>query len=237
MKRSGNKFWIATSLALFVASLAVASAVCAESKAAVNGDSGTVWSAPGGEGLSPHSAHGDHDAGRMHGGGLFHDAAEILGMRTDELRAELEQGKSLADVAKTKGISEKDLVAKLTDKANSRIDQGVKSGHISQEKAAEIKKQLSGKLQAAVGQKGLQNFGKHHEWMAKRWSRVATIIGISEEELAHQLKAGKSVAEIAQAHGVSRDKLIEKLKDGMTSDLEKFVDHKRTDKQPEKGRS
>lgn len=52
------------------------------------------------------------------GGGLFGNPevlTQILGITQDELRTELEAGKSILDVATAKGISEDDLVSKIKD--------------------------------------------------------------------------------------------------------------------------
>ena len=40
---------------------------------------------------------------------------------------------------------------------------------------------------------------------------VAEVIGITPEQLKTELKAGKSLAQVAEAHGVSADKLVEAL--------------------------
>ena len=49
---------------------------------------------------------------------------------------------------------------------------------------------------------------------------------MTKEELRRQLHAGKSLAEIAQAKGISKDKLVVSIKDQLTPSIEKWVDHK-----------
>lgn len=64
------------------------------------------------------------------GGGLFGNPevlTQILGITQDELRTELEAGKSILDVATAKGISEDDLVSKIkegmTDSIKKHVEQ------------------------------------------------------------------------------------------------------------------
>jgi hypothetical protein len=64
---------------------------------------------------------------------------------------------------------------------------------------------------------------------------LSTDLGISKDELEAGLKSGKSLAEIAQEKGISEDVLIQKIKDGMTDHIKKFVEMKhqpRADRKP-----
>jgi hypothetical protein len=56
--------------------------------------------------------------------------------------------------------------------------------------------------------------------------KLAAIIGIPEEKLVEQLKAGKSITEIAEAQGMNKQQLVAKIKDNLTPYLNKALDHK-----------
>jgi len=81
---------------------------------------------------------------------LFEDAASIIGIDKEELRKQLKGGKSLAEIAKTKGISEDDLVNKLLAIRVQKIDEAVKAGKWTQEKADRIKEKLPEHLKRLV---------------------------------------------------------------------------------------
>lgn len=57
---------------------------------------------------------------------------------------------------------------------------------------------------------------------------AATYIGITTDALHTELKAGASLAEVAVAHGKTRDGLIAALATAATAPLAAFVDHKGT---------
>jgi polyhydroxyalkanoate synthesis regulator phasin len=99
-----------------------------------SGDSPLVFGGLGLRGFG-HVGHFGHLAG-------LDGAASYLGLTEAELRAELEDGKSLADVAKAEGKSVDGLVQKLVDSASDRLDQAVEDGGLTRARADEIKQDL-----------------------------------------------------------------------------------------------
>ena len=72
----------------------------------------------------------------MRGGHLSPDAlAGILGVTTTELRTQLQAGKTLTQIAQTKGISKADLINKLVAAAKTQLAADVKAGTITQAQA------------------------------------------------------------------------------------------------------
>ena len=74
---------------------------------------------------------GFHHAIGLFGGG-FDAAATYLGLTEDQLRTQLESGKSLADVAKAKGKSVDGLIEAIVADVKTRLDAAVKAGRITQ---------------------------------------------------------------------------------------------------------
>ncbi|MBC8080234.1 MAG: hypothetical protein H7X86_07800 [Gorillibacterium sp.] len=166
----------------------------------------------------------------------YADAAAVLGLTVDELKEQLKTGKSLADIAIDKGMTKDKLIEELTAKTTVRLDDAVKSGKMTIGTAERLKKRLVDKWAERVEIKGLAfvEIGPMHEQrmhrMGGQFAHIAAIIGISKDELNKQLQEGKSLAEIASAHGIPRDKLIAKIKEDLTPMLEKMIDAKRVTK-------
>lgn len=56
---------------------------------------------------------------------------------------------------------------------------------------------------------------------------IARFIGVTPAQLHEQtFRGGKSLAEIAQAKGISETRLVDKLKEQLTGDLKIFVNQK-----------
>lgn len=81
--------------------------------------------------------------------------AGVLGMSADDLRARLEQGAKLEDLAKEKGLTLNELQQKLRDAQIQEIQQAVKDGKITQDQADKMIERLKN---APLGG-GLRGFG------------------------------------------------------------------------------
>ena len=64
-------------------------------------------------------------------------AAEVLGLSFDELRAQLESGSSLAQIAAGRGIEESELIDAILTPVVAQIERAVERGGLSEEEAAE----------------------------------------------------------------------------------------------------
>ena len=81
---------------------------------------------------------GDRDGRRGHRGGCnLEEVAEAIGIEEDALRAELESGQSIADVAEANGVDADVIVDLLVDQAEERIADKLEEGRITEEEAAE----------------------------------------------------------------------------------------------------
>lgn len=80
--------------------------------------------------------------GAWWGGPRLDAVAQALGMTVDELKAELEQGKRISDIAKEKGLTEEQLRQKVVEAKIQAIQQAVKEGKIPQDRADEMIKRL-----------------------------------------------------------------------------------------------
>jgi uncharacterized protein YidB (DUF937 family) len=88
---------------------------------------------------------GEGPGGHGRGGpGRFDDgvAAQVLGLTTDELREQLKDGKTLAEVATAQGVERQTLVDALVASATERLAQAVTDGTITQERADEMTARL-----------------------------------------------------------------------------------------------
>lgn len=99
-----------------------------------------VQDAPEGDDVGPDAddAEGEREGRRGHRGGCnLEDIAAAIGIEEDALRAELDAGQSIADVAEANGVDSAVIVDLLVDQAEERIAQKVEDGRITEEEAAE----------------------------------------------------------------------------------------------------
>ena len=86
-------------------------------------------------------------------------AAKYLGMTEAALRAQLESGKTLAQVAKDRNKSVDGLVTALVAEKKARIDQAVKDGHLTRAQADELVARMKEHVTAMVNGR----FERRHE--------------------------------------------------------------------------
>ncbi|MGO4529587.1 hypothetical protein AB4Z30_10945 [Paenibacillus sp. 2TAF8] len=166
-----------------------------------------------------------------HGLFMIGETADLLGIGLRDLKQEMERGKTLAQIAKErKGLNEEQLLQKLKPTLSERLEQAVKEGCLTKEQAAATQANMDVKLKKVVNtpltelRREFTHHGKHS--MVDKGA-IAKYIGITPEQLQEQLHAGKSLAEIAQAKGISETQLVNQLKEQLTGDLQKFVHQKR----------
>jgi hypothetical protein len=85
----------------------------------------------------------------------FHEELEdLLGIGLDELRSELAEGKSLADIASELGIDPQQVIDDLMATVEERLDQAVENGRVSQERVDELLAQLEERITDMVNGEG-----------------------------------------------------------------------------------
>lgn len=99
--------------------------------------------------------------GRMPGHTLFGDAKllDLLKVDAETLKNEIKADKTLAAIAKEHGVSEQELKDFLVEQMTQRIDQGVKAGHISADKAEKIKAGMADRVSQMINGNGPMHKG------------------------------------------------------------------------------
>ncbi|WP_068774497.1 hypothetical protein [Paenibacillus sp. FJAT-26967] len=181
-------------------------------------------------GRSEESSHKEHGVAGLP---ILDEVAAILGIQNAALKETLSKGKSLAEAAAEKGISEADLNAKLTALRSAKIDQAVKEGRLDAGRAAQMKQRMTDHLKRMLQDKALLEHhdkfhgkGKARYGLKPNQDKLAQAIGISRQDLQLQLSQGKSLQQIAESKGITKRQLIERIQNVLAPDLEKYIQQK-----------
>jgi hypothetical protein len=172
---------------------------------------------------------------------LISIAAEKLGLTNDELIAELQAGKTIADVAAEKNVALNTIVDAVVAAHTERLNEQVANGQLTQEQAdamlvlmkANVTERLNGQGpaqgrgfgfggrgdHAGMGMMGGQRGGPENSLVTV----VAEELGLTPAELATELRAGKSVADVAQEKNVSVGTIAEAVLAPRTERLNELV--------------
>ena len=125
----------------------------------------------------------------------------------------------LNDAASQLGVTPTELSAALKSALVKRIDAAVAAGRITKAQGDEMKQRVES------GDFPLFGFGpgpgmfEHHEIFGGL-DAAATYLGLTEDELRSELGNGKSLADVAKAHGKTVDGLVQAL----VTDAKKHLD-------------
>ena len=150
----------------------VIDAMAAADKARIGDIVNKPWPKFGAHGPDKGGPGFDFGLGRM-GGIVLDPVAKALGISTDELKTDLAEGQSVADIAKAKKVDINKVIDALVADASAKIDQAVKDGHLPSAMADKLKSSLKTMITDAVngsfpeglkgGFGGPRGFGRGHD--------------------------------------------------------------------------
>src|SRR5712691_6585963 len=133
--------------------------------------------------------------------------ANYLGLTAAQLRAQLESGKTLAEIATAQGKSVSGLENAILASAKTQLDAAVSAGKLTASQESTILSNLTARVADLVNRSGPPTGGPgvagHGSFGASGASAVTDYLGISAADLRTQIMAGKSLADIATAQGKS----------------------------------
>jgi hypothetical protein len=165
-------------------------------------------------------------------------AAKYLGLTESALRDQLNDGKSLADVAKAQNKDLNGLKDAILAAAKTDLDKAVSDKRITQSQADDVYNRLKDRIDDMVnGQlrfRGPGGPGGPHLFRAfgDDLSAAAKYLGLTESALRDQLQDGKSLADVAKAQNKDVSGLKDAILAAQKADLDKAVsDEKLTQSQ------
>jgi uncharacterized protein YidB (DUF937 family) len=144
-------------------------------------------------------------------------AANLLGMSESDLQTALQGGRSLSQIAASKGVSQDQLVSTISS-AIQRANPDISADQAKRVATALATRTLGtgdaggAPIAAPDGAAGSAAAGGHrhhgHHGMKAAMQAAATTLGVSTDELASALKGGRSLGDLAQSKGIGRDDLV-----------------------------
>lgn len=155
--------------------------------------------------------------------------SDLTGVSVEDIRSARESGDSLADIAEANDVTTDDYVAAVVDAATTAIDDAVADGKLSEDRAAEIKEGLTDKVTAMVTSEAGWH-GRSRGWAVKLDNKPSPVVvlselsGVSVEEIREQRVEGTSLADIAEANGVTKDEYVDELVTRATAAIDAAVE-------------
>jgi predicted DNA-binding protein YlxM (UPF0122 family) len=156
--------------------------------------------------------------------------AEVLGLAPEDLKSEIQSGKSVAEVAEAQGVDTQSIVDAINAEIEQWVQGAVNEGRLTQEQADRIRESLADfdgeRLQGLMmpfgpgpGRRG--DFGIGGGWGGP-WGGLdaaAEVLGMEPEDLMAELGDGKTLTEIAEEQGVDP----QAVEDAMIAHMEEML--------------
>jgi ribosomal protein S20 len=148
-------------------------------------------------------------------------AARALNLSEDDLRAQLRDGKTIAQVAQAQGVDVQTVIDAMVAEATARIDQAVQEGDLTAEEANERKANLQERITRLVNEGKPKGGGPRGR--GPKLEAAAEALGVSEEDLREQLRDGKTLAQVAEDRNVDKQKVIDAMVAEATARIDQAV--------------
>ncbi len=150
---------------------------------------------------------------------LIRATANATGLTNREVTDQLKAGKSLAQVAQSKGKTTDTVISTVRAELKQRLDRAVTNKRITQERAnqelADFDKNAPTVMSdTTIGQQLIDAQNQRQKGATMRVLIQATsdVTGFTPKEIATQLKNGKSLTQIAQSKGKTANDILTRAK-------------------------
>jgi hypothetical protein len=162
-------------------------------------------------------------------------AAEKLGMTEAELRTELQNGKSIADLAEEKNLDTQVISDTYLEQLQADLDAQVADGSLTQEEAdakladktEALADRLTGTWRHSDSERGDTGRGflgsSRDEIRSLLMTVAAEKLGMNEAELGTELQNGKSIADLAEEKTVDTQVISDAYLEQLKADLDAQV--------------
>jgi hypothetical protein len=217
MKNTARTLGITAALAVMIPLTAYATTATGNSSPATEKTDPSAWSAKG-VSFEDHGGFGHKE------NIVSQEVLDLLKLDKAAFNAKIKAGSTLAKIAEEQGISRDSLKSAMTAAFNKKLEEQ------KQDFTANLDKIIDSDLQAnkLEGRDGGFRVGLD-------FTEAAKVLGLSAAQVKEQLRADKSLADLAKEKGVDVQKLIDAQKASITSSINQAVkDGKLTQAQADK---
>jgi uncharacterized protein YidB (DUF937 family) len=172
---------------------------------------------------------------------MLQPVADLLGMTPAEIVRERREGHSLAEIAAARGVDQATLLQAVNTAARTRLDQAVADGRLTRGQADALagvvrefapdrvnRKETPGPAFGRFGPRqgpraGQPGPGGPRGGLQAMVQPVADLLGMSPAEIARERQTGRSLTDIAAAHGVDQATLVQTISTAAKARLDEAV--------------
>jgi len=160
---------------------------------------------------------------KMHDKQALQEMLTVLQIDEQTFKQEIDSGKSLTEIGTIHNIARQDIVDLIAKNMTQQIDNGLAEKQITAQQAEEMKTNVMQKAQDMVDRKTLivdeaQSRQNHQEMLA--------VLQIDEHTFKQEVDSGKSLTQIAAAHNIPRQDIVDLVMENMMQQIDKALAEK-----------
>jgi lambda repressor-like predicted transcriptional regulator len=166
------------------------------------------------ESPSPESEQPDAARHRHPRGFLKHKSevvSDLLDMEPEAVREAFLDGTTLAELSEAQGLPVGELISALVSDAEAQVAEHLDAGQITEEQADRILDGLEERITERVYAERPVREGRGRRGHGQGSEIVSELLGMTTQEIRDGFEAGNTLAELAQAQGVSSEQLVDAL--------------------------
>jgi hypothetical protein len=160
-------------------------------------------------------------------GGVVQAVTSYLGLTAQQLRADLQSGQTLAQIATTQHKTVSGLEQAITSAVRARLDKAVTAGKITSTQEQRLLHRLQSRLDTLVNTPHPLRaaLGARAQAVKARGivAAVAGYLGVTAQQLRTELTGGKTLAQVATEHGKTVAGLEQAITSAVKARLDKLV--------------
>jgi predicted DNA-binding protein YlxM (UPF0122 family) len=153
----------------------------------------------------------------------------LLKIDEQTFKQEADSGESLAQIGSAHHASKQAILDLVVRHMNHQIDKGLRDNRITEAQATEMQtnavvtaqKMIDRKPMGAMGPMGPMNFDKMHNRPVS--PEILTLLQIDEQTFRQERSSGKTLAQIATTHNVSRQAIVDLVVEEMNQYIDQGV--------------
>lgn len=168
---------------------------------------------------------------------VFQVVVDATGLTAEDIRSQIQDGATLAQIIETNGGSVNDVVAQVMTVITDRVNEAVANGNRTQEQANDLLEQLQERItdflnsdrpiRPGGGGRPGNAFGERlQDGIRDEIGRIVTeTTGLTGEDIRTQLQDGTTLAEIIEANGGSVEDVIAQVMTAVTERVNEAVEN------------
>lgn len=194
--------------------------------------------------LDPAFEHGFGERGFGHGGRggrhqrgvgihalLVDETAQQTSQNVEDVVQALRDGASLSSIATEKGVQEQAIIDAAIQRLDERLTEAVTNGRIDEAQKTEMLAKATEKAPELMQQTGAPFHGgkggrNHRQPLVEA---TAEVTGLTVDEVRAEVESGKSLAQVAEAHGKTAADILANLRTKGETKLDELLERAETE--------